>query len=405
MNILYIAYSCNPFQGSEDKIGWNVPVESAKTNKVYVISKEEQRKPVEKYLSEHDVKNIEFFFVDIPSFYKKIFSGFMYSGRLNIWNKRAFQVAKRICIDKKIDIIHQITPVEFRAIGDYGKIQNTKFVCGPLGGAEKLPKELKDYAKGHAIVEIVRLIINYCYKVKLRITGKFNDCNYLMFANKETLEFVGKHDQINRKPMTEIAVDQTEISKKLVRNKLNQGKCIFLVAGRMIYRKGIDLLLDALMRVPENFEYEVRIVGEGPELEHLKKRCVADNNLSKHVRFTGSIPYSEIEKQYEEADVFIMPSIRETTGTVLLESMARSVPVITINKFGGAILLDDSTGWLYEGDSKESYINNLKDKIIMCVSNRKEIEIRGENARKKAEMYTWQEKNKKYQEIYKNIMK
>ena len=92
MNILYIAYSCNPFQGSEDKIGWNVPVESAKTNKVYVISKEEQRKPVEKYLSEHDVKNIEFFFVDIPSFYKKIFSGFMYSGRLNIWNKRAFQV-------------------------------------------------------------------------------------------------------------------------------------------------------------------------------------------------------------------------------------------------------------------------------------------------------------------------
>ena len=43
MNILYIAYSCNPFAGSEDKIGWCVPFESSKTNKVYVITKEEQR--------------------------------------------------------------------------------------------------------------------------------------------------------------------------------------------------------------------------------------------------------------------------------------------------------------------------------------------------------------------------
>ena len=34
MNILYIAYSCNPFAGSEDKIGWCVPYESSKTNKV-----------------------------------------------------------------------------------------------------------------------------------------------------------------------------------------------------------------------------------------------------------------------------------------------------------------------------------------------------------------------------------
>ena len=58
MNILYIAYSCNPFAGSEDKIGWCVPYESSKTNKVYVITKEEQREPVEKYLQSHPLENI-----------------------------------------------------------------------------------------------------------------------------------------------------------------------------------------------------------------------------------------------------------------------------------------------------------------------------------------------------------
>lgn len=190
MNILYIAYSCNPYAGSEDKIGWCVPYESSKTNKVYVITKEEQREPIEKYLQSHLLKNIEFYFVDIPAFYKKVFKDFMYSGRLNVWNRRVFPLAREICEDKKIDIIHQITPIEFRAIGDYGKIKNAKFVCGPLGGGEALPDGLKDYVKGHRLVEAVRTIINYWYRFKLRATGKLNRCDYIMFANRETQEFL-----------------------------------------------------------------------------------------------------------------------------------------------------------------------------------------------------------------------
>ena len=190
MNILYIAYSCNPFAGSEDKIGWCVPYESAKTYKVYVVTKEEQREPIEKYLQTHVLENIEFYYVDIPNFYKKVFKGFMYSGRLNIWNKRAFPIVKKLCCDNKIDIIHQITPIEFRAIGDYGKIEKVKFVCGPLGGGEFLPKGLKEYAKSHQIVEIIRVLINHWYRFKLKVTGKLNRCDYIMFANKETQEFL-----------------------------------------------------------------------------------------------------------------------------------------------------------------------------------------------------------------------
>mgnify|MGYP001622939106 CR=1 FL=1 len=190
MNILYIAYSCSPENGSEDKIGWCVPCESSKTNKVYVITKEEQRKPIEKYLRGHHLTNIKFYYVDIPNFYKNIFKGFMYSGRLNVWNKRAFPLVNRICKEKKIDIIHQITPIEFRAIGDYGKIKNVKFVCGPLGGGESLPIGLRDYVKGHEIIEIIRSLINRWHRFKLRSTGKLNRCDYIMFANKETQEFL-----------------------------------------------------------------------------------------------------------------------------------------------------------------------------------------------------------------------
>ena len=41
MNILYIAYSCSPYGGSEEAIGFNIPIEMSKNNNVYVITKEE----------------------------------------------------------------------------------------------------------------------------------------------------------------------------------------------------------------------------------------------------------------------------------------------------------------------------------------------------------------------------
>ena len=53
-----------------------------------------------------------------------------------------------------------------------------------------MPNGLKDYAKGHEIIEVVRSGINRWYRFKLRITGKLNRCDYIMFANKETQEFL-----------------------------------------------------------------------------------------------------------------------------------------------------------------------------------------------------------------------
>ena len=47
----------------------------------------------------------------------------------------------------------------------------------------------------------------------------------------------------------------------------------------------------------------------------------------------------------------------------------------------------------------------MKKAILECISNPDEVTRRGKNARKKAEKYTWQEKNKKYQAIYEELLK
>lgn len=405
MNILYIAYSCSPYSGSEDKIGWSVPFESAKNNRVVVITKEEQRADVEDFFQKHPATNIDVHYVDIPRVYKKVFKGFLYSARLNLWHRRALAFARKYCAQHPVDIIHQITPVEFRAVGDYFRIPDIKFVCGPLGGGESIPRGLKGYAKGHRMVEIIRGIVNRWCRFSMRLSGKMDRCDAVIFANQETRSYLSgiSHRCKNAELFSEIGLRTDELKENnSVKHAVS--KCRFLSAGRMIYRKGYDLLLDALEQLPNDLDYEFCILGDGPELVRLRNRCAGSEKLERYVTFMGAVPYEKMEEAYCNADVFVMPSIRETTGTVLLEAMAKGLPIITIDGFGGALLLDEHSGWLNQGHDKSSFVDAMRNALETCIRKPEDVTRKGRAARLAADNHTWGQKMQYYQEIYIQII-
>ena len=398
MNILYIAYSCSPVHGSEDAIGWNIPVESARKNTVYVITKEEQRRFIEKYPKPD---NIRFFYVDIPKVYKRLFKGPFYSGRLNIWHHVALKVAKEICGREKIDLIHQIAPIEFRSIGNYGKIPDVKFVCGPVAGGQEIPKALRSYLGKHIWIERIRSLVNGVYRLTCR--GKLRQCDYLMFANKETKEAlsVGGFPEGRTCVLTDVCVTKKAFE---IKEKSCSPQCVFLVAGRLVYLKGHALLLEALARIPKELDFECRIAGDGPENSRLQELCKA-YALDDKVVFLGRKPYTEMPAVYSGADVFVMPSFREATGSVLLEAMAQALPVVTINRFGGATILDETAGWLYDGETQEEIVTQLAQILTFCITHPEEVQRRGNTARAMAEGYTWEERMNVYQSVYEELMR
>lgn len=402
MNILYIAYSCMPNKGSEEKIGWNVPLEASKHHNVFVVTKEEHRKVIEQYKKDNGLDNIKFFYVDINNVYKKLFKGVMYSVRLNIWHKNAYSIVKNICKKEKIDVIHQITPIEFRSIGKYGDIENTKFVCGPLGGGEFLPNSLKVYAKGNMFVEYARAMLNGWYKFRYKLNGKLKKCDYIMFANRETQQYLSDLcTDIETKLFFDNGISESDITDKP--KKLNE-KFTMLVAGRLAYRKGHSFLLDVLKELPFDLDYECCIIGEGPMEEKLKQK-VSDYGLSDKVVFTGRIPFEKMKQEYENASVFVMPSIRETTGAVLLEAMSNGVPLVTIDKFGGPILFDNTSSYLYSGNTLSEYKTSLKNILIRCAENPDELKVKGELLKKAAYENVWQKKIEFYNHIYEKVVK
>lgn len=181
-------------------------------------------------------------------------------------------------------------------------------------------------------------------------------------------------------------------------------RMVFLTAGRLVYRKGQEFLLDAIDGIPEKYDFECRFIGKGPDSGLLEKR-IKELSIPYRAKLLGAIPFLQMPEEYAKADVFIMPSIRETTGNVLLEAIAAGKPVITIGKFGGATFLDDKCAWLYDGNTHEEFLASLRKCIIECIENPELVLEKGINARKRANEISWPKKVEKINEAYKSLLK
>lgn len=405
LKVVYIAYSCLPNKGSEEKIGWNIPMESAKTNEVIVVTKEEHRPVIEKYVTEHQINNPRFYFVDIPKFHKKIWKGSAYSIRLNIWHKRAFPVVKALCEREGVEIVHQVTPIEFRSVGPYHKIPNTRFVCGPMGGGEYIPAGLRKYTLSNLHIELSRWLLNSLYKLKYRAAGQLAKCDYFLFANYETQHYLcALTDTVPGEVYFDNGISDDDFCDDKKKRPKARDKFVFLIAGRMAYRKGHRFLLDAIRQLPKDTNCQFRFVGTGPELKKLKRICQR-NALENRIVFTGRLSFAEMAGEYEKADAFIMPSIRETTGAVLLEAASKGVPVITINRFGGPVLFDDQSAYFYMGNNKATYLKGLERAIMSCIEDPETLSRKAREASKNAQSHTWERKVIKYNEIYQDLLK
>jgi glycosyltransferase involved in cell wall biosynthesis len=103
---------------------------------------------------------------------------------------------------------------------------------------------------------------------------------------------------------------------------------IILFTGFLIKRKGVRYLLEALALLPSDMpRYRAVIVGEGPEEDALRAQ-VAALGLGERVEFAGFQPQAVVSEWMRQARVFVLPSLEEGQGVVLLEALASGTPVV-----------------------------------------------------------------------------
>lgn len=395
MKVLYIAYAASPYGGSEEALGWSLPLAMSQIegNEVHLITKVEQREAVEDYLVKHPETKLTVSFCDIPSFYKRFFKGYLYPGRHGIWLKRVAPMVRALDASRHFDVIHQIAPVEFRSLGRFAPAKALT-VVGPQGGAEYAPKALARYLRPVAPFELARRMSNWLIVHSPGFRKSYRGFDIHLFANYETQRYLAKHNLRE----ADDAIVKTEVGCwSNAWHDHGQGAHEvphILFAGRLIPRKGVELLVDACTELKSMCDFELRIVGEG----HLYKSLackIAERNLS-NVTLMGAVDHTEMSQQYAWADFFVMPSVRETGGAVLGEAMQNGLPLITFAQDGARVALNNTVCQYVPVDSGAHGFTEAMRRWIEHPESRPNREA----IRAVFESLTWEDRAHWYMDLY-----
>lgn len=104
-----------------------------------------------------------------------------------------------------------------------------------------------------------------------------------------------------------------------------------LFAGNLNPVKGIEYLLQALSGLnKQHTNWRLDILGDGPESPRYKALC-DQFGLSQQVTFHGLKTKREVAEFMSESNLFVLPSLYETQGCVLIEAMASGLPIVSTN--------------------------------------------------------------------------
>lgn len=158
-------------------------------------------------------------------------------------------------------------------------------------------------------------------------------------------------------------------------------RVVFLNAGTQSLRKGIHLLLRAWrsLNLSEDVA-ELWLVGKMLLPESLRR------DLPGKVRILNSIPHADLMRLYQEASVFVLPSLADGFAMVITEAMSRGLPVIGTDHTGALDVIEHGqTGWVIPAGDEDA----LRAQMLWCVAHREELPGIGKRAARRAAQWQW----------------
>lgn len=141
-----------------------------------------------------------------------------------------------------------------------------------------------------------------------------------------------------------------------------------IAVGRMVPKKGFDVLLDACAQLKaRGVAFTLSLVGSGPGEQALRAQCTA-LGLEDRVTLPGPMPQEVLIDEMARAQAAVLPCVvtengdRDGLPTVLLEAMARALPVVTTTVSGGPEIVEDHvTGRLCAPGDADALAHALAD--------------------------------------------
>jgi glycosyltransferase involved in cell wall biosynthesis len=169
-------------------------------------------------------------------------------------------------------------------------------------------------------------------------------------------------------------------------------------ASRITARKGLNYLLEAVAQlIPKYPQVYLKVMGDGNERESLEAQA-KNLGIEKNIEFLGRIPREKTAAYYQEASVFVLPSLNEGMSNAMLEALATGLPLIATDCGGSKELITEgANGFIIKmRDSAD-----IAAKLEKLINDKDLCQRLGHKSREVAENMSWEKVAKSYYAIYK----
>jgi len=300
---------------------------------------------------------------------------------------------KEVLRKERIDVVHIFLPMSGALVAvKAARSLKVKIVAHSHSQPENLFTDAPKFAQP--------LLANLWNRYLAWIYGKAEIVIYPSELARELLHHLCRKD----KPSVVISngIDTEEYGPQpvgdfLERFKLSKGSVKLLFVGRLYPEKSVGTLIEAVPYIiKEHSDVQVLIIGGGhqrPKLENL-----ADNlKLGDKVRFLGMVSDEDKIAAYNACDIFVLPSLAELEGMVVLEAMACAKPVLISDaRMSASRFFVDGNGFLFvTGDPQD-----LARQALKLISNESLRRDMGERSLVMSQDYDIQESANKMEQAY-----
>ncbi len=305
----------------------------------------------------------------------------------NLWHRRAYRVARRLHQHVGFDLVHQATFCGYREPGYLWKL-GVPFVWGPLGGTQNCPwRFLPAIGIRGGVQEGLRTALNVLQlRMSRRVRRAARGARALFAANSTVARDLARVHGI--RPLVCLENGLSAAFARSTARGARPGALRILWSGEFRPFKGLSLLIEALAGLPPDVAYELRVLGAGPERRRWQ-RLARRAGIASRTTWPGWLPHGEVWAQYEWADLFAFTSLRDTTGTVVLEALGAGVPVVCLDHQGVHDVVTDQCGIRIPVTTPRQVVRRLRDAIVRLARDEPWRQRLSLGAAQRAQTYLW----------------
>ncbi len=304
---------------------------------------------------------------------------------------------KKVFLEEKINIVHIILPMSGAVVAiKAARALHIKIVAHSHSQPENLFADTP-----HIIQPILFSLWN---KYLMWVYSKAEIIIYPSEMAKNLLHKLNKRDQpsivisngINLKHFQKFPIGNFYERFEIPKDKIK-----LLFVGRLFPEKSVDTLIKAIPEILKVNPNVYLMIAGGGILRNKLEKLVDNLKMRKHITFLGLVSEEDKILAFNACDIFILPSLAELEGMVVLEAMACGKPIIISDtKMSASRYFVNGNGFLFKTlDPKD-----LAEQTLKLIQDKELRERMGEVSFKMVQKYDIHESVKKLEEVYHNAL-